>query len=217
MYYAAPTNFHEHAPSVVLAMHLWGIDQPMRDAAQRFADAGFAVAIPDLYSGMDAPSGENAQDHTLFLPFAQTLTFEIVDGHLRAAAAFLKERIPHTRTAIAGFCMGGTMALRRSYGYADLFSAAAVWYGNVATLDGAQVDIPIVGSFGDADHGIPVEKVREFESELREEHDIVIYSGAGHAFCDGARPTYRVEAAEDSWQRSIAFLRKHLARSFAPG
>lgn len=211
MYFSAPDHIDANTPSIVLAMHLWGIDQPMRDAAQRFAEAGFAVAIPDLYAGMDAPSGENAQDHTLFVPFAQKLAFETVDKPIRDAAAFLRAKMPKTRTAIAGFCMGGTMALRRASGYAEVFSAAAVWYGNVASVDATQIDLPIVASFGEDDHGIPVEKVREFEQGLSVEHDVTIYPGAGHAFCDGARPTYRAQAAEDSWRRSIAFLRKVLA------
>lgn len=210
VYYAAPEYLQWETPSVVLAMHLWGIDAPMRDAAQRFAAAGFAVAIPDLYSGLDAPDGENANDHTVFVPFAQRLIPEAVDEALRAAAAFLKERAGGTRTAIAGFCMGGTMALRRAYGYADVFRAAAVWYGNVAAVDAAQIDVPVVASFGADDHGIPVERVNEFRDHLQVDHDIAIYPQAGHAFCDAARPTYVAAASEESWKRTIAFLRKHL-------
>lgn len=210
LYYAAPEHMQRAAPSVVLAMHLWGIDAPMRDAAHRLAAAGFAVAIPDLYAGLGAPDGENANDHTAFVPFAQRLAPETVDKDLRKAAAFLKEQVGETRTAIAGFCMGGTMALRRSYGHAGVFSAAAVWYGNVAAVDAAQIDIPIVASFGADDHGIPVERVNEFRDHLSVEHDVEIYPQAGHAFCDAARSTYVAAASEDSWKRTIAFLRKHL-------
>lgn len=215
MYYAAPRNVDAKTPSIVLAMHLWGIDRPMRDAAQRFADAGFAVAVPDLYAGMTAPDGENANDHTLFVPFARQLTFESVDPAIRAAAALLKSRMPETRTAIAGFCMGGTIALRRTHGYSDIFAAAAVWYGNVATVDAAQIEIPVVCSFGQADSGIPVEKVREFERGLRVPHDVRVYPGAGHAFCDGTRPSYNAQAAEDSWERAIRFLRGSLTGTSA--
>lgn len=210
MYYTRPQAIDERTPSIVLALHLWGIDRPMRDAAQRFADAGFAVVVPDLYAGMTTPPGDGAQDHTAFVPFAQKLTFETVDAHMRAAAAFLKERIPRTRIAIAGFCMGGTMALRRAYGHSDLFSAAAVWYGNVTSVDPSQIDVPIVASFGADDHGIPVEKVHAFEQGLRVEHDVVVYPQAGHAFCDADRPTYRAQASDDSWRRTLAFLRKVL-------
>lgn len=210
-YTAFPEGAGPATPSVVLAMHIWGVDENMRACARRFADAGFATVVPDIYEGMGAPSGDGETDHTRFVPFAQQLTFEVVDPPVRAAAAMLRERFPQTRTAIAGFCMGGLMALRRAHDYSDLFSAAAVWYGGLNSVEVSRVDIPIVASFGADDKGIPVESVQQFESALRVPHDIMVYPGAGHAFCDETRASYVPDACEHSWARSLAFLREHLA------
>lgn len=209
-YYAAPEGAGAATPSVVLVMHVWGVDESMREAARRFAGAGIAAIVPDLYARFDAPDGDGATDHAPFVAFARQLTFEGVDPDLRAAAAWLKARLPHTKTAIAGFCMGGTMALRRAYGYRDVFAAAAVWYGNVADTDPALVDIPLVGSFGADDAGIPLEKVEAFRAGLRVPNDVVVYPNAGHAFCDAQRPRYAPDAAADSWERTIAFLHDRL-------
>lgn len=209
-YTAFPKNAGPATPSVVLAMHIWGVDENMRACARRFADAGFATVVPDIYEGMGAPNGDGETDHKRFLPFAQKLTFEVVDPAIRAGAQLLRERFPQTRTAIAGFCMGGVMALRRSYGYSDIFSAAAVWYGGLNAVDGSNVDIPIVASFGADDTGIPLEAVQTFEQALHVPHDVKVYPGAGHAFCDETRSSYEPRACEDSWTRALAFLRKHL-------
>lgn len=143
--------------------------------------------------------------------FAQRLEFATVDPDIRAAAAWIRTQFPKTKSAIVGFCMGGTMALRRTYGYTDIFSAAAVWYGALADTDPNAVDIPIVASYGAQDHGIPVESVQRFAGQLRVPHDFKVYEEAGHAFFDNQRAAYRKEAAEDSWRRSIAFLREHTA------
>jgi carboxymethylenebutenolidase len=210
-FYAAPENVHEATPTLVLAMHLWGVDSNMRDVAQRFAKAGFATLVPDLYARYEAPDGDGATDHTLFVPLARSLTAQTVEPDIRSAALSLRERFPKTKTAIAGFCMGGVIALRRSAGHSDLFTAGAVWYGAIPTdLDPAHVDIPLVASYGALDAGIPVQSVEEFAAGLRVPNDVKIYSGAGHAFCDDRRAAYEPDAAQDSWTRSITFLRRAL-------
>lgn len=209
-YYAVPKATDHRTPSIVLAMHLWGVDDNMRRCADRFARAGFAVAVPDLYEDFGAPEPHKDADPREFIPFAQRLSFEIVDPKIRTAAAWLRERFPNTATAIAGFCMGGIMALRRSNGYGDIFSAAAVWYGSLKDVDGKAIDIPLVASFGAEDEGIPLESIEQFQSALQVPHDVKVYAGAGHAFCDESRPSYEPAAAQDSWDRTIAFLRAHL-------
>jgi len=210
-YYAAPKDATPATPSVAIAMHVWGVDESMREAARRFASAGFAVAVPDLFARFDPPDGDGATDHAPFVALARQLTFDIVDPDFRAAAAWLKTQLPETKTAIAGFCMGGIMALRRSYGYAGTFRAAAVWYGKVDGTDPALVEVPLVGSFGAEDTGIPVESVEAFRAGLRVPNDVAIYPNADHAFCDAHRARFAPAAAADSWERTIAFLRTHLA------
>jgi carboxymethylenebutenolidase len=209
-YYAAPKHANDDTPSVVMAMHLTGVDAQQRDTARRFAAEGFATIVPDLYARFDAPDGDVERDYRAFLPFTKLLAFETVDPDIRIATAWLKAQHPRTRTAIVGFCMGGVMALRRAHGYRDIYAAAAVWYGRVSDVDAASVDIPVVASFGSADHGIPLETVRAFDGALGVAHDIHVYEGAAHAFCDQRGDAYDEVAAADSWRRSIAFLRAHL-------
>lgn len=210
MYTAMPENPGPATPSIVLAMHVWGVDENMRACARRFADAGFATIVPDLYEDMDAPDGDGETDFRRFVPFAQKLTFETVDPKIRAGAQWLRERFPQSAAAIAGFCMGGIMALKRAHGYRDLFSAAAVWYGALNDVNAAEIDIPIVASFGAEDQGIPVQSVEQFAAELRVPSDVKIYPNAGHAFCDDQRDSFEPNAAQDSWSRAITFLRRHL-------
>lgn len=209
-YVAAPRDPLPTTPSIVLAMHLWGIDAGYRDVARRFAHAGFATIVPDLYARFDVPSGDDATDHRPFVPYAQRLVHAEIDADIRAAAAWLRARLPDTKTAIAGFCMGGRIAMYRTAGYSELFTAAAVWYGLHPDVDPHHVDIPIVASFGGADPGIPVADVEAFRDALRVPNDFAIYANAQHAFCDDRRSAYDRDAAEDSWRRTIAFLAARL-------
>lgn len=209
-YYAAPRACDAATPAIVLAMHLWGVNSEQRDTARRFAKSGFAIVVPDLYARFDPPDADGLKNHALFLPLARRLSPETVEPDITAATAWIKVRFPKSKTAIAGFCMGGTMALHRTQERAATFSAAAVWYGSLAAVDASKVDVPIVASFGETDTGIPVEAIDAFRDGLNVPHDIKVYPNAGHAFFDREGPTYEPSAAQDSWNRAIAFLRRHL-------
>lgn len=208
-FYVEPKETRDDTRTIVLAMHVWGVDANMRDIAERFAADGYAVEVPDLYAAFDAPSGDGATDHTQFVPFATQLATEGIDAALLTSARRLKERFPKTKTAIAGFCMGGKIALHRTIGYSETFSAAAVWYGAIA-IDPGIVEIPVVASYGAEDSGIPTDSVRAFEEGLHVPHDIKMYENAGHAFCDASRASYEPKAAADSWRRTMNFLRNAL-------
>jgi carboxymethylenebutenolidase len=180
----------------------------LRDGARRLAKDGFAVVLPDLYARFDAPDGDVETDIQAFFPFAKRLDASTVEPDVRAAAHWLKERFPNSKTAVAGFCMGGVIALHRAAGHADLFAAAAVWYGHpdVANVNPHDIDIPLVASYGADDAHIPVERVEAFFKQLRVPNDLKIYPNAGHAFCDRSRTSYEPLAAEDSYHRTVDFL-----------
>jgi carboxymethylenebutenolidase len=213
-YAALPESIAADTPSVVLMMHIWGVDASMRETAHGFAAEGFATVVPDLYARFDGvPEGDETSDHSLFKPFAMKLTTESIDLDTRPAVSWLRERYAESKTAVAGFCMGGTMAAYRIVGYTDLYSAAVVWYGLSGDVDPGKAAIPIVASYGEDDAGIPVEKVEAFRDKLAVDNDFRIYPHAGHGFFDQTRKNYEPNAAEDSWKRTTAFLNKHIVNA----
>ncbi len=213
-YSALPESLGADTPSVVMMMHLWGVDESMRETAHRFAAEGFAIVVPDLYARFaGVPDGDETNDYTLIKPFAMQLTTESIDQDTRPAVRWLRERYADTKTAVAGFCMGGIMATYRIVGYTDLYAAAAVWYGLSDDVDPAMAEIPIVASYGADDAGIPVEEVNAFRDKLTVDNDFKVYPHADHAFFDQTRKRYEPNAAEDSWTRTVAFLNKHIVHA----
>lgn len=207
-YFIAPNGANAATPSIVLIMHLYGVDASMRDAANQFAGAGFAVAVPDLYARFDAPAPNGEENMALYLPYAQQLTTEGIDEDIDRSVNVLRSQFPQTRIGIVGFCMGGRIAMVRCTGY-DTFAAAAIWYGLADNVDPARVDIPIIASYGGADAHIPTDKVETFFADVPTEHDVKIYHGAEHGFFH-KHSAYAPEAAADSFSRTVAFLRRYL-------
>jgi len=99
------------------------------------------------------------------------------------------------------------------------------WYGATArafapgdqtALDVAsQIKAPVLGLYGAADQGIPVDTVEKMRDALKaagnQKCEFVIYPDTPHGFNADYRPSYRKEAAEDGWNRCVAWFRKTLA------
>ena len=209
-YAAAPRNADASTPGVAVAMHIWGVDTQIRDVVRRFAKAGFAAISPDLYGRFGAPSGDDATDFSVFRPFATRLDRAQVASDIRAAASWYQTRHSRARLGVTGFCMGGAIALRQVIDNTAIFAAGAIWYGNIAGIDPAAIRMPILGSYGQRDTGIPADGVHAFQQKLTVPNDIVVYADAGHAFFDDRRASYVADAAEDSWRRTLAFFTKYL-------
>ncbi len=209
-YAAYPKNVRLNTPGVVIAMHIWGVDAAIRDTVRRYAKAGFSCIAPDLYSRMNAPSGDGSTNVDEFRPLAAQLERKQYGGDMRAAALHVLSKSPQGKLGVTGFCMGGHLALIEALDNADIFAAVAPFYGAVKDIDPAEIRIPVCGSYGEKDHSIPAEDVRTWRSHLRVANDIRIYPAAGHAFFDDTRSSYVASAADDAWKRTIAFFKDNL-------
>jgi carboxymethylenebutenolidase len=75
---------------------------------------------------------------------------------------------------------------------------------------------PVLGHFGTADEFIPTDDAEKLEAELKDagvETTFHHYEGAGHAFFNDTNRlgTYDHDLAEQSWERTVDFLRSALA------
>jgi carboxymethylenebutenolidase len=224
--YAAVPNGRQPIAAVVVVQAIWGVDAQLRDVVRRFAKEGYAAIAPDLYTGLGAPSGDDASDFAPYRAVATKLSDDVVDADIAAAAAFVR-RDARTTAGVVGFCMGGGIALRQTVDNAASFAAASIFYGKVryGTTDdkgtitpialdyAADVGVPLAGSWGERDTSIKAEDVRALDARLTalgKPHDVRVYGEAGHAFFDDTRASYVASAAASAWTRTLAWFGQHL-------
>jgi carboxymethylenebutenolidase len=224
--YAAVPNGRQPIAAVVVVQAIWGVDAQLRDVVRRFAKEGYAAIAPDLYTGLGAPSGDDASDFAPYRAVATKLSDDVVDADIAAAAAFVR-RDARTKAGVVGFCMGGGIALRQTVDNAASFAAASIFYGKVryGTTDdkgtitpialdyAADVGVPLAGSWGERDTSIKAEDVRALDARLTalgKPHDVRVYGEAGHAFFDDTRASYVASAAASAWTRTLAWFAQHL-------
>jgi len=212
-YVAEPASGGKH-PGLIVIQEWWGLNEWIRNQADRYAKEGYVVVAPDLYRGKIATTAEDAHELMRGLPQDRAM------ADLKAAFDFLASRknVDPKRIGVIGWCMGGGFALDLTLAEPKI-AATVINYGHLmadpATV--AKIHSPLLGNFGAEDKGIPPSDVRAFESALKKDNksaDIKIYQGAGHAFMNpNNKGGYVKTAAEDAQARIDKFLRRSLKRS----
>jgi len=210
-YLAYPANAEGGLPAVLVFHEWWGLNDNIKSMTNQLAGQGYVALAADLYLGRTADNPDAAK-----ALLGETLKdMDSLGQNIRQAHAYLKEQIKATRIGTIGWCFGGGASFEAARLLPDQVDATVIYYGHVSS-DPEQLKMlkaPILGLFGGADQGIPVEDVKKFESALKalgKDVSIHIYDGAGHAFANPSGTSYRPEAAHDAWQKSLTFLATHL-------
>lgn len=208
-----PTSGAPH-PAVIIIHEYWGLNDHMRELAERFAREGYAALVPDLYSRMGSPVPKNAQEAGKLMG---QLSSQLALRDLNATTKHVKAQpfVDPQRLAAVGFCMGGTFSLMMAANNSDL-KASVTFYGQIPPSDTFKYFVsPILFIYGAQDDWVPkadVERLRQGLQDLGKPGEVRSYPNAGHAFFNDTRPeVYRPVEARDVWQRVLAFLKTHLS------
>ncbi len=193
-----------------------GLHQFYRDLALRFAEVGIGALAID-YFGRTAGLSRRG-DEFEYMPHVEKMTMPTFLQDVDAAFAYLKQNTDTPAPFVLGFCRGGTLTLLVGTLNYNLAGLVPFYSGLSRKIPGAKgtalelahtVHYPVLGLFGGADQGIPVEQVEQLTRELDKagiQHDMVIYPGAPHSFFDRHQPQYADESA-DAWRRVLKFIR----------
>jgi carboxymethylenebutenolidase len=209
-YLALPSGGGKH-PAIIVIHEWWGLNDWVRQQADKFARQGYVALAVDLYRGQSAKTPDDAHILMRGLPDDRGLR------DLEAAFAYLSSRpdVQASKIGSIGWCMGGGWSIKLAEDQPRL-AAFVVNYGSLPTDDAiiAKIKAPMLGNFGADDKGIPPSAVQAFEVAMRKDGnspDIKIYDGAGHAFQNpNNKDGYRPEATADADKRIDAFFAKTL-------
>jgi carboxymethylenebutenolidase len=211
---------NETAPAVLIIHDIHGANAFYEDLARRLANEGFAALLPDYFVRQGLPAEQTPEA-------------------VRARAALLDEPttvkdIAHTlrwleqhestngNVGVIGFCMGGTLALL-SAGREPLPDAVVAYYGFPAGRKGwphrpldevDRLQAPVLALWGDQDQAVGMDKVTAYETAVLgvgKNVETVIYADRPHGFLTFDPDSPNFADAQDSWARTLDFLRSHLS------
>lgn len=212
-------------PVVLVISEIFGVHEYIADVTRRLAQAGYMAIAPEMFVRQGDPSsyGEIAKLQAEIIskvPDAQAM------GDLDACVAWAAGNGGNTdKLAITGFCWGGRITWLYA-AHQPKLKAGVAWYGrlvgNATALTPAhplalvgKLKAPVLGLYGAADTGIPLDTVDKMKAELTQgpaaakSSEFVVYPEAPHAFHADYRPSYRKAAAEDGWQRMLAWFKRN--------
>ena len=207
----------DKAPVVMVISEIFGLSDWIRGVADQLAKDGFIAVAPDFISGMGPNGGgtDSVASRDEVVKLIRSVTPDDQVAVLNATREFaLKIPAANGKIATVGFCWGGGA----SFNYATAqpaLNAAAVFYGtspDAAKL--ATVKAPVMGFYGgnDARVNATIDPAVAEMKKLGKPYTPHIYDGAGHGFlrAQSQREGANLKAAQTSWPRTIAFLKKHM-------
>lgn len=214
------------AGGVVVIHHLPGWDAATKEITRTFAAHGYQALCPNLYS-REAP-GASPDDAAALVRAQGGVPDERLIGDVAGAAARLRA-LPGANGKVGsiGYCSGGRQSFLAActvdldaavdcYGafvLADLPDGYPLTIGPLRHLV-PELRCPLLGLFGAEDQYPSPEEMAELDgllSEAGREHEFHTFEGAGHAFFNVDRPSYRAEAATEGWRLIFEFFGRHLA------
>lgn len=206
-YVARPAG--EPIGGLVVVQEIFGLNAHMRSVTDGFARDGFLAVAPAMFDRIerDVELGYEGEDMRKAMSFVPKLDPETGVADVAAAIDYAA-RETRKQVGVVGYCYGGTMAWLAA---TRLNPAVAVGYygGNIANFAGEMPKAPVMLHFGREDTHIPAEGVNNVKA-LHPEVEIFWYD-AGHAFNRDVSPSYKPEEAKLARERTVEFLKKHLA------
>lgn len=213
--YLAPAKTGK-GPGIVLVQEIFGVNQGIREAADRFAKDGYTVLAPDLFWRFKPNVELTEEGQDLEEAYDYYHRFDVKQGvsDLGQAVKTLRQHPAcNGRVAILGFCLGGKLAYLTAA--EQVVNAAVAFYGGgiAEHLDLAKkITCPLLMHFGEKDEMITAEQVEDIRAAFANHKDVEIetYPGVGHAFYNHRRASYNASAAELAHQKTVSFLKKAL-------
>jgi carboxymethylenebutenolidase len=212
-YLAVPDN--PNGSAVIVIQEWWGLVGHVRDVVDRFAAQGYLALAPDLYHGVQTTEPDEAGKLMMGLAMDQAAK------DIAGAAAYLagRDEVTNGKVGTVGFCMGGSLALW-SATLSDHIVVTAGFYPAVPWERMSPVWSNYAGkgaiihcSEGDGTSAAPgIQQAKQAIEGAGGEVEIHDYPGTQHAFFNDDRPeVYDGTAAENSWERTLAYFATRLA------
>lgn len=209
-YLVRPAKAEGKLPGVLVIHENRGLNPHIEDVARRFALAGFIAFAPDALFPLGGYPGDEDKARELFSRLEQAKTRE----DFVAAAAFLKAQPQSTgRIGAVGFCYGGGMVNYLATRLGNDLAAGVAFYGSAPNFeDVPRIKAPLLIQSAEVDERINA-SWPAFEEALKAagaDYERHLYLGTQHGFHNDTTPRYDAAAAKLAWERTLAFLNRHV-------
>jgi carboxymethylenebutenolidase len=225
-YISRPEKASGPLPVVIVVSEIFGVHEYIADTTRRFAKLGYLAIAPEFFTRAGDPNSFGTVAEIQSNIVAKTPDPQVL-GDLKAAIAWAgKNGGDLKKVAVTGFCWGGRITWLSAT--MPEVKAGVAWYGRLVgdkTANNpkqpveiaADLKAPVLGLYGSADTGIPLDTVEQMKAALSKASSnpaakaskFEIYPEAPHAFHADYRATYREGPAKDGWAKCLAWFKQY--------
>lgn len=216
VYQSLPRDYASGRRPAVLVVHEnRGLTEHIMDVNRRVAKAGYVALAVDLLSRQGG-SAQFTDPMEANQAYNRTRPEERRQDLLSALWTIRDQTyVRRDRLGAIGFCAGGGNVFDMALNTNEL-SAAIVYYGQaIPAAQAANLNVPVLAIYGQQDRNTTATILGLLPAlnDAQKPYELHIYQGARHAFHNDTGASYDAEAACDAWQKTTAFLGRHLNRT----
>ena len=212
-YVATPEG--EAIGGLVVMQEIFGVNKQIQAVVDAYAQDGFLAIAPSTFDRYEKGVQIGYEGEDLKKAFELYQKLDVKTALLDVAAAFHKAKeLTGKGVGVTGFCYGGLMSwLAATRGETEKMRpdcTVGYYAGGVGSVAKEDPSCPVMLHFGGADTHIgsdQIDAVREAHPEVT----VYVYDGALHGFANPGRKEYAPEAAKLARERTVEFLKKHIA------
>ncbi|MCE7530213.1 dienelactone hydrolase family protein [Polynucleobacter sp. IMCC 29146] len=227
LYVARPSKSSAPLPIIIVTSEIFGVHEHIADVVRRFAKLGYLAIAPEFFARAGDPNTFGTVAEIMSNIVAKTPDAEVM-ADIKAAIAWAGAHGGDVkRVGVTGFCWGG----RITWLAATLpeVRAGVAWYGRLVGVPtpnsprnpvdiAAELKAPVLGLYGGADTGIPLDTVEKMRAALTraaatnaaaKASRIEVYPDTPHAFHADYRESYRAGPATDGWAKCLAWFKQN--------
>lgn len=215
-YKAAPPG--GSGPGLVLIQEIFGVNDNMRQIADKLAADGFVVYVPDLFwrfePRIELDPDVEEQFQTAIGYYQKYSEDDGVKDLQASVTALRADGDCSGKVGTQGYCLGGKLAyLMATRSDAD---ASVGYYGvgiEGALDEAGNIGSPLMLHIAEEDGFVPKEAQAQVHAGLDGNSHVTIhdYAGEDHGFARETGHAYSQDAAETANARSLEFLKANLA------
>ena len=215
---ARPVDPAQVRGGLVLIQEIFGVNHSIQELSRHYASLGFWVIAPAFFDHVEpnVQLGYADADLKKGMSLLTAVGFEQCLADTKQAGIDLNTKLStlpgsKRKTAIVGYCLGGSLVWAAACKTSGIFSAGSGYYGGgILQMKDEQPNIPVILHFGKKDAHIPLDGIQKIQ-DAHPNIPVYLYE-ADHGFANTDKTVFHQDSSDLAEKRTLDFFAKCLGK-----
>lgn len=204
-----PKNANTKLPGVIVVHENRGLNPYIKDVGRRTALEDYITLAPDALAPLGGYPGNDDQGRAMQRKRDRG---EMLEDFIAGYNYLKNHKDCNGKVAVVGFCFGGYIANMMAVKLPGLACAVPYYGRQPSNKNALKIKAPLLLQYAALDKRVNA-GWPDYEAILKENkiaHEAYFYENVNHGFHNNTTPRFNEEAANLSWERTLAFFDTYL-------